>query len=139
MTPQLRTRLNKLANDNGFDRALDEHESWLHFASTQAALELWLTDGFVAAFSQAHVVAAMGEHGSATNTSLPAGASAALAASDLAALHRLVRRAFQLSRSLPDAPLLAFERDLDAVFDDGYVTVQDDGAVVISSVLPETA
>lgn len=214
MTPQLRTRLHKLANDNGFDLVREEQGEWLHFASTQVTLGVWLTNDFVAALSQANIVGGLADHGSPTNIPLPTGAVAALTATDLTGLHRLVRRAFQLSRSLPDAPLLAFERDiaglpdsteverlvilrkgqarfreglldywqgrccvtglavpellrashikpwavctssaerldvfnglllaphLDAVFDDGYVTVRDDGALVISSLLPEAA
>jgi predicted restriction endonuclease len=46
--------------------------------------------------------------GVASSTTLPNGAAAARSARDLAALHNLVRRAFQLGRALPDEPLKAF-------------------------------
>ena len=42
---------------------------------------------------------------------LPSGAAGALSVSDIAALHRLLRRAFQLSRTLPDALLHVFEHE----------------------------
>ena len=58
------------------------------------------------------MVGALADHGSPSSISLPAGAVAALSATDLMGLHRLVRRALPLSRRLPDAALLAFERDI---------------------------
>lgn len=145
---------------------------------------------------------------------LPAGAVGACAASDLGGLHALVRRAFQLSRSLPNALLQAFDAEaaalpreteaerlvvqrvgqhlfrgglldywdgrcaisglavpallrashikpwaacdsdaerldvynglllaphLDALFDGGYVTVRDDGGVIVSTALSDDA
>ena len=42
---------------------------------------------------------------------VPSGAAGALSVGDMPALHRLLRRAFQLSRTLPDALLQAFERE----------------------------
>ena len=50
-----------------------------------------------------------GWRGAAFGDRLPRGAAGALAVSDIAALHRLLRRAFQLSRTLPDALLRVFE------------------------------
>ena len=40
---------------------------------------------------------------------VPSGAAGALSVSDVATLHRLLRRAFQLSRTLPDALLRVFQ------------------------------
>ena len=145
---------------------------------------------------------------------LPSGAGGAASVRDIAALHRLLRRAFQLSRTLPDALLQVFENEtanlprtteaerlvvqrvgqdifrrglveywdgrcaitgldvpdllrashikpwadcdtdaerldifnglllaphLDAAFDSGFITIAEDGTVVISDVLPSGA
>ena len=152
--------------------------------------------------------------GAASTDLLPSGAAGALGVSDIAALHRLLRRAFQLSRTLPDGLLHVFESEtanlprtteaerlvvqrigqdifrrglleywdgrcaitgldvpellrashikpwadcdtdaerldvfnglllaphLDAAFDSGFITVGEDGAVVISDALPSGA
>ena len=53
----------------------------------------------------------MASLGTASTDLLPRGAVGARSVSDIAALHRLLRRAFQLSRTLPDALLLVFEAD----------------------------
>ena len=100
------TRLEKVAADNGFDQELPRQGDWLGFASTQAPLRVWLSaTGSVlvhAAMSQLNVARALGSYG--TNEllppSLPQGACAALSVGDIPALHRLVRRAFQLSKTL---------------------------------------
>jgi len=113
LTPATITRLEKLAVDNGFDRSLARDGDWLAFASTQAQLRLWLTvfgDAvYIAAFSQLHVARALGEYGTPMTAPLPAGAAAGRTVVDIPALHRVVRRAFHLSRTLPDALLHTFE------------------------------
>lgn len=112
LPPAVATRLEKLAIDNGFDLELPRDGDWLHFASSHAPLELWLTmfgDAvFVAAFSQLKVARAI-EHGIPMSAPLPTGAVAGRTAPDIPELHRVVRRAFQLSRTLPDELLHAFE------------------------------
>lgn len=107
------TRLEKVAVDNGFDLELPREDTWLHFASSQAPLQLWLsTFGeaiFVVGFSQLNVARALVDHGVAMSAPLPPGAVAGRTVTDIPELHRLVRRAFQLSRTLPDELLHAFE------------------------------
>jgi putative restriction endonuclease len=107
-----RARLEKVASDNGFDRDLPSAPDWLGFASTQCPLRLWLAvDGstYLMALSRANVAAALSDQGPSLTIAPPAGAVGGLAVSDIATLHRVVRRAFQLSKSLPDELLHAFE------------------------------
>jgi hypothetical protein len=211
------TLLEKVAVDNGFDQRLPRDGGWLAFASTQAPLRLWLAAPggapFIAAFSHLNVAQALGDLSSTVTTLLPAGAVAARSAPDIPALHRLARRAFQLSKSLPDELLRTFQKEtaalprtteaerlvvqrvgqsvfraglldywegrcavtglavpellrashikpwadctsdaerldvfnglllaphLDALFDCGFITVADDGAVIVASALGET-
>jgi putative restriction endonuclease len=211
------TLLEKLAVDNGFDRELPREGEWLAFASTKVPLQIWLsapgTSLFVAALSQSNVMAAL-EVGMAASSVLPEGAVAARVVNDIPTLYRLVRRSFQLSKTLPHELLHTFEKQaaalprsteadrlvvqrvgqgvfrgglleywegrcaitgldvpellrashikpwadcagdaerldvfnglllaphLDAAFDCGFITIADDGAVVISSRLGETA
>jgi hypothetical protein len=98
------TLLEKLAVDNGFDRALSREGEWLAFASTQSPLRIWLSAPgeavFLAAFSQSNVAAAL-EIGTAASPLLPPAAVAARIVTNLPELHRLMRRAFQLSKTLP--------------------------------------
>ena len=119
LSPATITRLEKVAVDNGFDRDLPREGDWLAFASTQAPLRLWLTvfgDAvFIAAFSQLHVARALGEYGTPMAAPLPPGAAAGRTVVDIPALHRLVRRAFQLSKTLPDELLHLFEKQTAAL------------------------
>ena len=107
------TRLEKAATDNGFDLERERTVDWLSFASSQTSLRLWLTASgesrFLAAASRADVLDGLAGLGAVFSDLLPRGAAGALAVSDIAALHRLLRRAFQLSRTLPDALLHVFE------------------------------
>jgi putative restriction endonuclease len=211
------TLLEKLAVDNGFDRELPREGEWLAFASTQSPLRIWLSAPgeapLLAAFSQSNVADAL-DMGTATNSFLPTAAVAARIVTSLPELHRLVRRAFQLSKTLPHELLHTFEKQtstlprtteaerlvvqrvgqdifraglieywegrcaitgldvpellrashikpwahcmsdaerldvfnglllashLDAAFDCGYITVADDGAVVVSDELGDSA
>lgn len=108
------SRLEKTAVDNGFDQTLTREGDWLGFASTHAPTKLWLTaygDGlFLAAVSQPSVAKALGDHGAPFTNPLPDGAVGARGVADIPALHHLVRRAFQLSRTLPDELLHVFEK-----------------------------
>jgi hypothetical protein len=209
--------LEKLAVDNGFDIELPREREWLAFASTQCPLRIWLSVPgealFVAAFSQDNILAAL-DAGTAASSLLPVGAVAARAVTGIPELYRLVRRAFQLSKTLPYELLHTFEKQaaalprsteaerlvvqrvgqgvfrgglleywdgrcamtglavpellrashikpwadcasdaerldvfnglllaphLDAAFDGGFITVADDGVVVVSSELDDTA
>lgn len=158
-TPVTITRLEKVAADNGFDRDLGRQGDWLGFASTQVPLRVWLaTLGetlFIAAFSQLHVARALGEYGTPLASPLPPGAVAGRTVGDIPALHRLVRRAFQLSRSLPDELLHEFERQTAAmlrtteaerlvvqrvgqsVFRDGLLTVWEGRCAITGLAVPE--
>lgn len=218
LSPLTQTLLEKAATDNGFDQALAPVGDRLGFASTQCPLRIWLGTvggtGLFAAFSQDNVARALGEYGTPIVAPLPKGAAGACSVPDVPALHRLLRRAFQLSRSLPNELLHTFEKQvaalpktteaerlvvqrigqdlfrdglldlwegrcavtglaiptllrashikpwadcesdaerldvynglllaphLDAAFDRGFITVQDDGAVVVSAELDEGA
>ena len=107
------TRLEKAANDNGFDLEQERVADWLTFGSSQTSMRIWLTavdeSRFVAAASRTDVIDGLAGLGAACDDPLPSAAAGALAVSDIAALHRLLRRAFQLSQTLPDALLRVFE------------------------------
>jgi putative restriction endonuclease len=114
VTPSMAIRLEKAAVDNGFDLPAARGGQWLAFASTQAPLTLWLSQfgesgQLLVGFSQRHVADALAEFGKSFGSSLPVGAIAGRSVADLPALNRLVRRAFQLSRALPNEPLQVFE------------------------------
>ena len=107
------TRLEKAATDNGFDLERERTVDWLSFGSSQTPMRMWLAavgeSRFLAAVSRADVIDGLAGLGAACADRLPSAAAGALAVGDIAALHRLLRRAFQLSRTLPDALLHAFE------------------------------
>ena len=114
LSPAIITRLEKVAVDNGFDRDLPREGDWLAFASTQAPLCIWLTvfgDAvFIAAFSQQNVARALGAYGTPMAAPLPKGALGGRTVTDIPSLHPLLRRAFQLSKTLPDELLHTFEK-----------------------------
>lgn len=106
------TLLEKVATDNGFDLERTRDGAWLPFASSQTSLRIWLRvlegSRYGIALSRREVCETLPDLGRPWTEPLPPGASAALALNDVASLHRLIRRAFQLSRALPDAPLQVF-------------------------------
>jgi putative restriction endonuclease len=107
------TRLEKAAIDNGFDRELPPEADWLKFGSTHAPLVIWLSameDGRpIAALSQQSVANALGDCDRAVGRSTPPSARGVRILTDILSLHQFVRRAFQLSRTLPDELLHVFE------------------------------
>ena len=109
------TRLEKAATDNGFDLELESTADWLSFGSSQTSLCIWLTaqgeSRFLAAMSRADVLDGLAGLGVPSTDPLPNGAADALSVDNVAALHHLLRRAFQLSRTLPDALLRAFQNE----------------------------
>jgi len=111
-SPLTTTRLRKSASDNGFDLEEASFNQWLPFMSTRVPLKVWLTgtDGqsLTAALSQENVADELDEYGSQTALVLPSGAVAGRDVADFNVLHRLLRRAFQLSRTLPDQLLHEF-------------------------------
>ena len=114
LPPTTVTRLEKAAADNGFDRELARQGDWLGYSSTQAPLRLWLgageESGFVVALSRADVGRLLADYGPVSPGPLPEGAVAARTVPDIPILHELVRRAFQLSRALPDEFLVEFRK-----------------------------
>ncbi|MBZ4372328.1 HNH endonuclease [Corallococcus sp. AS-1-6] len=108
-----RSLLEKVAQDNGFDVPETAVDPWLSFASTQVPLRLWLgamDDAWLVAFSQPAVAAELLPLTGETSAALPSGAAAAGRVADLMQLHRVVRRAYQLSGTLPDELFHLFER-----------------------------
>jgi hypothetical protein len=102
------------AANNGFDRELPSVDGWMAYASSRVPLKIWLREegdaGAVVALSQVNVAHALVGHGEADEVRLPSGARAARLVPDHASLHRLLRRAFQLSKTLPDELLREFEK-----------------------------
>ena len=98
--------------DNGFDRVLPAAGEWLTFASTRSPLSIWLGisagGAFAIALSKQNVAEALGPFGEPLKEVLPIGAVAARVVPDIPTVHRLIRRAFQLSKSLPDELLHVF-------------------------------
>ena len=109
------TRLEKAATDNGFDLDREHTANWLSFGSSQTSMRIWITttgdSRFLAAASRSDVLDGLADLGAASNDPLPSGAAGALGVSDIAALHHLLRRAFQLSRTLPDGLLHVFDAE----------------------------
>jgi putative restriction endonuclease len=101
-----RTRLEKAANDNGFDVEHGPVGEWLCFGSSHASITVWLTS-----WSDAMLIAAVSHPGVAAAWvggvpiagPLPLGAVAGRTVDDFAKLHPLLRRAWSLARSLPNA------------------------------------
>jgi putative restriction endonuclease len=114
LSPIERTRLEKAAIDNGFDRELARDSHWLCYGSTQCPLRIWIGTSddwvFLAAFSQHNVAHALVRYGSPLAAPLPPGAVGGRTVADIPTLHRLLRRAFQLGKTLPDELLHRFER-----------------------------
>jgi putative restriction endonuclease len=119
LSPILVSRLEKAATDNGFDQALAPDGEWLVFASTQCPLRVWLSgrdDGaLLAVFSRQNVASALSEYGGSTIVPVPNGTVSVCSVPDGSTLHRLLRRAFQLSRALPNELLHTFEKQVAAL------------------------
>jgi len=112
LDPTSSTRLEKAAIDNGFDLERGKDGDWLTFGSSQVSLLIWLAapseSSFLVALSRTDVFDALGNAGLAVTSPIPCGAVASRSVSDPQSLHRLLRRAFQLARALPDEPLKVF-------------------------------
>src|SRR5262245_5184169 len=114
LSPVIASRLEKAAVDNGFDRELPREGDWLGFASTQCPLRLWLGSFgdavFLAAFSQQNVARALDQYGTPIAAPPPTGAVGGRTVTNIPTLQRLLRRAFQLSKTLPDELLHTFQK-----------------------------
>lgn len=119
LSPVFISRLEKAATDNGFDQELPRQGNWLAFASTHCPLRVWLGvfggAVFLAAFSQQNVARALGEYGTPVAAPLPEGGVAGRSVANVPALHRVLRRAFQLSKALPNELLHTFEKHVAAL------------------------
>jgi hypothetical protein len=119
LSPIIASRLEKAATDNGFDQELLREGDWLAFASTQCPLRVWLgafgDTVLLAAFSQQNVAGALGEYGNPMTASMPNGSGGGRIVPDVPTLHRLLRRAFQLSKALPNELLRTFENQVAAL------------------------
>lgn len=106
-------RLEKAAADNGFDRDPTREGDWIVVASSRCPLRVWLgavgETVLLVGLSQANVARALADHGTPMTAPLPAGVRGARTVTGMPALYDLLRRAFQLSRSLPDELLQRFE------------------------------
>jgi hypothetical protein len=113
MSTAAQTRLEKAAIDNGFDLGGSQRGDWIHFRSSHSPLRVWLKaeEGglLIVALSRSNVLKALEGFGSPTSGALPDGACGARSVADFPTLHRVVRRAFQLSRTLPDELLRIFQ------------------------------
>ncbi|MGH7967539.1 MAG: HNH endonuclease [Limisphaerales bacterium] len=113
LSPITASRLEKAAVDNGFDLEQPSSGNWLGFASSQCSLRLWLgvheSGPLVVGFSRENVVPALETLGKPAHADLPPGCAAACQVQDIPKLHRLLRRAFQLGKSLPDELLHVFQ------------------------------
>jgi putative restriction endonuclease len=118
LSPVIISRLEKAATDNGFDQELDRDDDWLVFVSNHCPLRMWLGalagPVFLAAFSQQNVARAL-DYGTPIAGLLPKGAVFGRSVSDVPTLHRLLRRAFQLSKALPNELLHTFEKQVVAM------------------------
>lgn len=117
LSPIATTRLEKVAADNGFDLELPGTGEWLAFSSSQTPLHIWLTAldtpascAYLAALSRIDVLHALTDHGVDYSAPLPGTAAGIRRFDDISGLHNLLRRAFQLARSLPDELLHDFEK-----------------------------
>ena len=103
------------ATHSGFDVDLAAPAGRMGLGNTHAPLRVWLHAGdvgLVVALSMRSVLGALDTEalGSPVTIALPAGAVGARVVDDRPALQRALRRAWQLSRTLPNELLHAFER-----------------------------
>jgi putative restriction endonuclease len=113
MSTIAQTRLEKAAADNGFDLGGSQQGDWISFRSSHSPLRVWLKakEGgrLIAALSRSNVLTALEGFGVLAPDVLPEGACGARSVTDFSTLHQLMRRAFQLSRTLPDELLRVFQ------------------------------
>lgn len=106
----MQSRLEKAAVDNGFDHHLSQTGAWLSFKSSHCNLQIWLTqmdNTLVLAFARTDIATELADL--TTIEDLPAGASCATVAENFEVLGTLIRRSFQLARTLPNALANAHE------------------------------
>lgn len=119
LSPISRNALEMALRHNGFHIECDVEDGWLAADATAAAGRCFLAysdanrSGVIVATSLAHVARAFLDEGgrAVTDITLPNGSVAAFETA-LASAHLAVRRLFELSRSLPSAPLDRFQEKL---------------------------
>lgn len=109
----VRTECAKAANDNGFRIALGEADGWAGFASTTVPGRIWLA----AAGMRGPWYLALDHGGVAAELALyaldlPGPGLLRHGFDNLASLHGIVARIYQLSASLPDEPLERFRKQV---------------------------
>jgi putative restriction endonuclease len=113
MPSAAQTRLEKAAADNGFDLDGSQQGDWTRFRSSHSPLCVWLKaqvgGPLVVALSRSNVLKALEGFEPLTPDVLPEGACGARSVTDFSTLHQLMRRAFHLSRTLPDELLRVFQ------------------------------
>lgn len=115
MPPGLATLIEKAANDAGFDLAGTATPGWFSFSSTHAPLRVCIGGGdqdtLRVGLSMAPVAEQLIAEGAmeAAAAGLPVGVARSLQVEGVPPLYALLRRAFALSRSLPDSPLQRFK------------------------------
>jgi len=109
------TILEKAALDNGFDLLNGKVGEWLTFTSSHVPLKIWIgaenENSFIVVFSDEKLIDSLKELGTLIDTDLPKDTAFALSVSNTKSLYPLLRRAFQLSRSLPNEPLREFKKE----------------------------
>lgn len=107
------TRLRKAATDNGFDLEQPSVDHWLPYMSTKSPLVIWLSgddeNHLFVAVSRSNVARELAAFGVQSRLALPADAVDAIEIRTFEVLHQFLRRAFQLSRTLPFELLHTFQ------------------------------
>lgn len=107
-------RLEKAAQDNGFDLSRPNNDDWLAFSSSHCPLKIWMTGAvngpFALAVSDSFLAQPLSSSNTILSSGLPSGALVAFSVPDLDSLYLILKRAFQLSRSLPSEPLNEFKK-----------------------------
>lgn len=110
------TILEKAALDSGYDLPRGFVDSWLHFASSHVPLKIWIKADsdpkYLSAFSDSYLAESLNDFAVRQEIPLPDGAAFSMAVKNIQSLYPLLRRAFQLSRSLPCEPLREFEKQI---------------------------
>ena len=122
LSPIQRNHLDYALRMNGYHIDCEVEDGWVAADATYAPGRCFLTypqiggDEVIIATSLPQVAKAFGEEGGTAvqRVALPAGAISAFA-TDLAGVHAAVRRIYELSRSLPSAPLDRFQEKTHAL------------------------
>lgn len=106
----IRTEAEKAASDNGFRISTGTNAGWIGFRSTTAQGQLWITGGsdhgpWLLALDHEGVIAELQQ----PRENLAGPGSVRFSFEGLGGLYAILPRIYQLSASLPNAPLRAFQ------------------------------